>query len=53
MELYTAGIDKKYLKDYVNYMKYIEEQSVAKCKEIIKELGLGEIDEFGNTKKSK
>lgn len=47
MEIYTSGISKKFFKEYLDYIKTIDQKSIEKCKETIKLLNIPEVDEFG------
>lgn len=47
-EIYTSGLSEKFFKEYVKYMKNISDQSAQKCKEIIEQLQIPKIDDYGN-----
>ena len=51
MEPYTAGVSKKFFKEYLAYLKNIDDGTVAAVKDVIAQLKLCEVDDFGNPKK--
>lgn len=53
MEPYTSGISKKFFKEYLTYLKNIDEGSIAAAKDVISQLKLCEVDDFGNPKTKK
>lgn len=53
MKPYTAGISEKFFKEYLDYIKNIDQKSIEKCKETIQRLKIPEVDEFGVDKQRK
>ena len=50
---YTAGISEKFFKEYLEYIKNIDQKSIEKCKETIKMLNIPEVDDYGVDKEHK
>lgn len=49
----ATGLSDKFFKEYISYMKNIADQSAKKCKEIIDNMPIQDIDEYGNPTKEK